>query len=140
MKSELSYVFDAIKKVRSELNNTIPLIGFSGAPFTLASYLIEGGGSKNFVKTKQFIYRETNSWNKLMENFSKSLSNYLVGQIEAGAQALEIFDSSVVCLSRSDYREYVFCAVTRVIIDVMRWFGCDDSYSALVRTISSVKT
>ena len=71
VKSELSYVFDAIKNVRSELNNTIPLIGFSGAPFTLASYLIEGGGSKNFVKTKQFMYRETNSWNKLMENFSK---------------------------------------------------------------------
>lgn len=105
--SELSYVFDAIGKVRSELKNTIPLIGFSGAPFTLASYLIEGGGSKNFVKTKRFMYREKNAWNRLMENFSKSLSNYLTGQIEAGAQALQIFDSWVGCLSRSDYREYV---------------------------------
>ncbi|MED5578554.1 MAG: uroporphyrinogen decarboxylase [Nitrospinota bacterium] len=105
--SELFYVFDAIKKVRSELDKTIPLIGFSGAPFTLASYLIEGGGSKNFLKTKRFMYKEKNAWDRLMENFVKPLSGYLSSQIDAGAQALQIFDSWVGCLSRSDYREYV---------------------------------
>jgi uroporphyrinogen decarboxylase len=104
---ELSFVFEAIRRTRQALPANIPLIGFCGAPFTLASYLIEGGGSKNYVHTKRLMYDDKGSWHALMSLISRALAKYLNAQIHAGAQAVQLFDSWVGCLSPEDYREYV---------------------------------
>jgi uroporphyrinogen decarboxylase len=85
----------------------LPLIGFSGAPFTLASYLIEGGGSKNYIHTKRLMYDDPGAWHAMMGVISRALANYLNAQIAAGAQAVQLFDSWVGCLSPADYRQYV---------------------------------
>jgi uroporphyrinogen decarboxylase len=103
----LNYVFDALKQTRRALPRNIPLIGFCGAPFTLASYLIEGGGSKNFVLTKSLMYSDTGAWNALLSKLSRALVQYLNAQIAAGADTVQIFDSWVGCLSPDDYRQYV---------------------------------
>jgi uroporphyrinogen decarboxylase len=111
----LGYVFDAIRRSRADLAASLPLIGFAGAPFTLASYLIEGGASKNFRHTKTLMYRDPGSWRALMERLAKSLAEYLNGQIAAGVQAVQLFDSWVGCLGPADYREYVL-PYTRMLI------------------------
>jgi uroporphyrinogen decarboxylase len=103
----LGFVFDAIKKTRQALPADIPLIGFSGAPFTLASYLIEGHGSRNYIHTKALMHNEPAAWHALMKKLSESLVHYLNAQIAAGAQAVQLFDSWVGCLSPNDYREFV---------------------------------
>jgi uroporphyrinogen decarboxylase len=104
---ELQYVADAVRVARRELAGRVPLIGFAGAPFTLASYAIEGGGSRNYVLTKQFMYREPDSWTRLMTKLAAVITGYVRRQIHAGAQAVQIFDSWVGCLSPEDYAEYV---------------------------------
>ena len=106
-REHLGYVLETVKLVRAGLPRDIPLIGFSGAPFTLASYMIEGGGSKNFVETKAFMYREPAAWHRLCAKLADNIGRYLVAQVDAGAQALQLFDSWVGHLSPSDYREYV---------------------------------
>ena len=105
--SSLSFVFDAIRLTRKSLKPDIPLIGFSGAPFTLASYMTEGGGSKNYVHTKSLMYGDPGAWHAMMSLIARGLSKYLRAQIDAGAQAVQLFDSWVGCLSPDDYREYV---------------------------------
>ena len=104
---ELEFVEQAIKQVRVALANKVPLIGFAGAPFTLASYAIEGGGSRNYIKTKQFMYGEPEWWHKLMDKLARIVTGYLRRQVRAGAQAVQLFDSWVGCLSPDDYAEYV---------------------------------
>ena len=104
---ELSYVADAIQIVCRELNGTVPVIGFSGAPFTLASYMIEGGSSRNFVHTKRMMYEQPELWQELMGKLVRVLSAFLQAQVAAGAGAVQIFDSWVGCLSPDDYRTYV---------------------------------
>ncbi|MHB8770408.1 MAG: uroporphyrinogen decarboxylase [Syntrophales bacterium] len=104
---EMAYLMDAIRMVRRELNGRVPLIGFSGAPFTLASYITEGGGSRNYVFTKSLMYREPDAWHLLMEKLTDMVIVYLGAQIEAGVQAVQVFDSWVGCLSPADYREFV---------------------------------
>src|SRR5919106_3373526 len=104
---ELKYVADAIRQARRALNGRVPLIGFAGAPFTLASYAIEGGGSRNYVETKEVMYREPDAWHRLMDKLARVVTGYLRQQIHAGAQAVQIFDSWVGCLSPGDYAEYV---------------------------------
>ena len=117
---DLSFLMDAIRIVRRELGNKIPLIGFSGAPFTLASYIIEGGHSKNYILTKGLMYQDRVAWNSLMEKISEVLIRYLNAQIHAGAQALQLFDSWVGCLSPIDYGEYVLPYSKKVIEGVER--------------------
>jgi uroporphyrinogen decarboxylase len=102
------YLFEAIRIVRRELNGEVPLIGFSGAPFTLASYLVEGGHSKDYVETKKIMYHNPTVWQKLMKKLTFTVLNYVNAQIGAGVQAVQIFDSWVGCLSPSDYRKFVF--------------------------------
>ncbi|MBV9210890.1 MAG: uroporphyrinogen decarboxylase [Acidobacteria bacterium] len=114
----LSFVFEAIKQTRRALKPDLPLIGFSGAPFTLASYMIEGGGSKNYVHAKRLMYEDSGAWHAMMELISRALSKYLNAQIEAGAQAVQLFDSWVGCLSPDDYREYVLPHTRTVIQNV----------------------
>ena len=101
------YVMDAIKLLRKELEGRVPLIGFSGAPFTLASYIIEGGGSKNYLEMKKMMYGAPEIWHALMAKISEVVVRYLKAQIKAGAQAVQIFDSWVGALSPVDYKEYV---------------------------------
>ena len=103
----LQYVMDAISLTRKMLAGRVPLIGFAGAPFTLASYAIEGGSSRNYIHTKQMMYREPETWHRLMDKFARVITGYLRRQIKAGAQAVQLFDSWVGCLSAGDYDEYV---------------------------------
>lgn len=103
----LQYVFDAVKLIRRDLPADIPLLGFAGAPFTLASYVIEGGGSRNYVDTKRLMYCDEGAWRTLMERLVRSLIRYINAQVAAGCQAIQIFDSWAGCLSPADYRRYV---------------------------------
>jgi len=104
---ELEYVAEAIRQIRRALNGRVPLIGFAGAPFTLASYAIEGGSSRNYLLTKRLMYCEPKAWHQLMDKFARVITGYLRRQIKAGAQAIQLFDSWVGCLSVGDYVEYV---------------------------------
>jgi uroporphyrinogen decarboxylase len=113
--NDLSYVFDAIKITRRALRPDIALIGFAGAPFTIASYMIEGGKSSNYAKTKTMMYLDKVAWHALMDRLTKVLSEYLNGQIAAGADAVQVFDSWVGCLSPDDYRHFVMPYVKRLI-------------------------
>jgi uroporphyrinogen decarboxylase len=112
---EIPYLMKAIQIVRRELEGKIPLIGFCGAPFTLASYIIEGGHSKNYILTKSMMYQDRPTWDALMEKISRVLIQYLNAQIRAGVQAVQVFDSWVGCLSPADYEEYVLPYSKKVI-------------------------
>ncbi len=103
----LDYVFQAVRSIRSALNPATPLIGFAGAPFTLACYAIEGGGSRHYEKAKAFMYRDPGAWDALMARLVEATAAYLNAQAEAGAQVLQIFDSWVGNLSPHDYRRFV---------------------------------
>ena len=106
--SDLGHVFEAIKLVRAELEGRdIPLIGFAGAPFTLAAYIIEGGPSRNFVETKKLMYGQPEAWHALMQKLTPVLIDYLQAQVDAGARALQLFDSWVGALNPQDYRRFV---------------------------------
>ncbi len=104
---ELGYIAETIAGVLAGLPPDIPLIGFAGAPFTLASYAIEGGGSRNFLHAKKLMYEHEASWNQLLSKLTRAVIGYVRLQIEAGVQAVQIFDSWVGALSRQDYRRYV---------------------------------
>ena len=114
----LEFVYEAIRQTRAALKPDIPLIGFCGAPFTLASYMTEGGGSKNYVHTKRLMYNDTGAWHAMMSLISRALAKYLNAQIAAGAQAVQLFDSWVGCLSPDDYREFVLPHTQSVIRNV----------------------
>ncbi len=117
---ELGYVGEAIQQARRALAGRVPLIGFAGAPFTLASYAIEGGGSRHYIQTKQFMYREPEAWHRLMDKLARVVTVYLRRQIRAGAQAVQLFDSWVGCLSPGDYAEYVLPHVQLVFEGLKR--------------------
>jgi len=106
--SRLDYVYRAIDIVRSKLPSRTALIGFAGAPFTVASYMIEGGHSRHFAATKLMMYEQPDTWDLLMRKISQVTTRYLLKQIEAGAQVVQLFDSWVGCLSRQDYLDFVF--------------------------------
>ncbi len=105
---ELGHVLETIRILRRELEGRVPLIGFGGAPFTLAAYAIEGGPSATYTRTKTFMYAHPRAWHRLCDRFATLIADYMRAQIEAGAQAIQIFDSWAGALSRSDYREFAF--------------------------------
>ena len=107
VRESLGHVLEAVRLVRRELDGHTPLIGFAGGPFTLASYLIEGGSSRNYAKTKQLMYGDPQTWHALMGKLARLAVDYLAAQDQAGAQAVQVFDSWIGCLSPDDYREYV---------------------------------
>ena len=111
----LSFVTETVRLTRQELPAEIPVIGFAGAPFTLASYMIEGGGSRNYMYTKMLMYRDTGAWKVLMTKLSRSIARYLNAQIAAGAQCVQLFDSWAGCLSVQDYMRYVYPYVKQII-------------------------
>ena len=112
----LAYFYDAIRRTRADLDPHLPLIGFAACPFTLASYLIEGGGSRNYLQTKGLMYRDPGAWRALMEHLARNLARYINGQIAAGVQAVQVFDTWVGCLGPADYREFAF-PYTRMMIE-----------------------
>ncbi|MDP7276509.1 MAG: uroporphyrinogen decarboxylase [Planctomycetaceae bacterium] len=112
---EMGFVFETVRRVRDELPADCPLIGFAGAPFTLASYAIEGGGSRNYEHTKSLMYGDTGAWEALMNRLVPTLVKYLTAQAEAGCQLVQIFDSWAGCLSPDDYRRYVLPHSRRLI-------------------------
>jgi uroporphyrinogen decarboxylase len=105
-REKLGHVLEAIRHVQRELAGRVPLIGFAGAPFTLASYAIEGGHSNNFARTKSLMYGHPEAWHRLCEKLAAIVADYLIAQIDAGVDAVQVFDSWVGALSPADYREF----------------------------------
>ncbi len=131
--SELGYVSEAIKLVVKHFGDRLPVIGFCGAPFTLASYMIEGGGSRNYIHTKKMMYSQAAAWNELMTKLVSVTAEYSAEQVRAGADTIQIFDSWVGCLSVEDYRRYVLPHVTDLVKRLQKtgvpiiYFGTDSS-------------
>ena len=139
------YAFNAVRQTRTALADRVPLIGFAGAPFTLASYAIEGGSSRDYSRTKQLMYAHPDCWHRLLAKFSQVVVEYLRVQIRGGAQAIQLFDSWAGCLNPSDYEEYVlphaqaiiqslkpegipliyFGTGTATLLSLIRKTGCD---------------
>ena len=115
----LDFVIETVRQTRKELNPRLPLIGFAGAPFTLASYMIEGGASRNYLLTKTLMYRDHGAWRSLMERIARAVSVYLNAQIAAGAQCVQLFDSWAGCLSPHDYRRFVLPHVKSIIASLV---------------------
>ena len=114
----LDYVLETVRMTRSGLPDDLPLLGFAGAPFTLASYAIEGGASRSYRQTKVFMYGDRGAWDALMGRLARAVAKYLNAQIAAGAQAVQLFDSWVGCLGPDDYRRYVL-PHTRAVIQAI---------------------
>jgi uroporphyrinogen decarboxylase len=110
----LGYVIEAVRLIRAALPLALPLIGFAGAPFTLACYAIEGGGSRHYEQAKAFMYRDPGAWNALMDRLTDATALYLNAQADAGAQALQVFDSWVGTLSPRDYARFVLPHMARL--------------------------
>lgn len=128
---DLGYVSEAVSLVCKHFGTRVPVIGFCGAPFTLASYMIEGGGSRNYVDTKKMMYSTPQTWDELMSKLVTVTSAYAAEQAAAGADAIQIFDSWVGCLSVEDYRQYVLPRTTELVKNLQRtgvpviYFGTD---------------
>ncbi|MBY7143055.1 uroporphyrinogen decarboxylase [Virgibacillus sp. NKC19-3] len=118
-RSDVPYVLDTIKLLTEEQLD-VPLIGFSGAPFTLASYMIEGGSSKDYRKTKAFMYRHTDAWFALMDKLADMTITYVEAQVEAGAKAIQVFDSWVGALNAADYRVFIKPVMTRIFSELQK--------------------
>ncbi|MCL5998078.1 MAG: uroporphyrinogen decarboxylase [Chloroflexi bacterium] len=114
----LAYVMETVRLVRRELADRIPLIGFAGAPFTLASYIIEGGSSRNYVKTKQMMYQAPSTWHALMGKLARVVADYLACQVASGAQVVQLFDSWAGALNHDDYTTYVLPHSRAVLRDL----------------------
>ena len=113
-RAALAPVLEAIGLIQHELAGRLPLIGFAGAPFTLASYAIEGGHSNNFARTKSLMYGHPDAWHRLCERFATIVAGYLAAQIDAGVDAVQLFDSWVGALSPADYREFAMPHTERI--------------------------
>jgi uroporphyrinogen decarboxylase len=130
---ELGYVAEAVDRVAKHFGERLPVIGFCGAPFTLASYMIEGGGSRNYIHTKRMMYNSTEDWNELLRKLVDVTAEYSCEQALAGADVIQVFDSWVGCLSVEDYRRYVFPHATQLIQRVRKtgvpviYFGTDSA-------------
>ena len=118
----LGHVLETIRLLRRALDGRVPLIGFGGAPFTLAAYAIEGGPSTTYTRTKAFMYAQPDAWHRLCGCFASMMADYLAAQVEAGVQALQIFDSWAGALGRTDYREFAMPHTAR-IFDGLRECG-----------------
>ena len=131
--ADLGYVSEAVKLVCKHFGDKLPVIGFCGAPFTLASYMIEGGGSRNYIFTKKMMYSAPAAWNELMKKLVAVTAEYSAEQVRAGADTIQIFDSWVGCLSVEDYRHYVLPHVTDLVRRLQKtgvpviYFGTDSA-------------
>lgn len=114
----LGYVLQSVRLIRKELDGKTPLIGFAGAPFTMASYLVEGGKSSDYRRTKNLMWTEPDAWALLMSKISEVVRRYLRAQVEAGAQAIQLFDSWAGALTQADYRDHVMPHVKMILSDI----------------------
>lgn len=117
---DLKYVLDEVALAKRELNNRVPLIGFAGSPWTLMTYMVEGGGSKNFSEIKKFVYNQPKAAHKLLDKIAKSVADYLSAKIEAGANAVQIFDTWGGILSPDDFEEFSLRYIEQVISQIQR--------------------
>jgi len=120
VEEDLPFVFETIKILRKELEHKVPLIGFSGAPFTLATYMIEGGTSKNFLNTKKMMFQSAPVFHYLIEKLTDTIISYLSAQIKAGAQAVQLFDTWAGMLAPMDYKKFVFPYVKKAISELKK--------------------
>lgn len=118
--SDLSYVTDAVALIRRELNGSVPLIGFSGSPWTLATYMIEGGGSRDFRIAKQFLYDCPEAMHQLLQKLADAVTDYLNAQIRAGAQAVQIFDTWGGILTTPAYREFSLAYMNKIVANLIK--------------------
>jgi uroporphyrinogen decarboxylase len=131
--ADLGYVSEAVALVAKHFGDRVPVIGFCGAPFTLASYMIEGGGSRNYVHAKKMMYNSPKEWDALMAKLVAVTTEYSAEQVRAGADVIQIFDSWVGCLSVEDYRRYVLPHVTGLVTQLQKtgapiiYFGTDSA-------------
>src|SRR5271170_122701 len=131
--ADLGYVAEAVRLVCQHFGSRLPVIGFCGAPFTLASYMIEGGGSRNYVHTKKMMYSSPETWDELLRKLVAVTSEYAAEQARAGADVIQIFDSWVGCLSVEDYRRYVLPRTTELVRALQKtgvpiiYFGTDSA-------------
>ena len=119
-RESLAFTFAAIRQIKGELGDRTPLIGFAGAPFTLASYAIEGGHSNNFALTKALMYGDPAAWHQLADKLATVVADYLVAQIDAGVDAIQVFDSWVGALNEADYREFAMPHTEKIFATVGR--------------------
>jgi len=119
-RKDLGYVMDAVSTIRRELNGRVPLIGFSGSPWTLATYMVEGGSSKDFRKSKAMLYDNPEAMHLLLDKLAQSVTAYLNGQILAGAQAVQIFDSWGGSLSAAAYQEFSLAYMRKIVSGLIR--------------------
>ena len=117
-REKLSYVLDAIRQIKPALADRVPLIGFAGAPFTLASYAIEGGHSNNFAYTKSLMYGYPAAWHRFCDLIAEIIGDYLVAQVEAGVDCVQVFDSWVGALNAADYREFILPHTAKIFARV----------------------
>jgi uroporphyrinogen decarboxylase len=117
--AELPYVMAAVKTIRKALDGRVPLIGFAGAPFTMATYAVEGGGSKSWIHTKSLMFSDPGAFHALLDKLARSCASYLAAQIAAGAQAVQLFDSWAGILAPPDFREFAL-RYTRQVIETLR--------------------
>jgi uroporphyrinogen decarboxylase len=143
--AEVAFVGSIINKLRRELQNEVPLIGFAGAPWTLASYMIEGGGSKSFAEIKSMAYREPRVLHALLEKLAATVSSYLLFQIESGAQVIQLFDTWAGELNRSDYEEFalpytqkIFDAIGIRVPRILYLNGCSAILESMARSGADV--
>ena len=131
--AELNYVAESVRKVVKHFGKKLPVIGFCGAPFTLASYMTEGGGSRNYVHTKRLMYTEPKAWDELMSKLVSVLAAYAAEQVRAGADVIQVFDSWVGCLSPEDFRQFVLPHATKLVKELQKtgvpviYFGTDSA-------------
>jgi uroporphyrinogen decarboxylase len=129
----LGYVAEAVSLVAKHFGRRVPVIGFCGAPFTLASYMIEGGGSRNYIHTKKMMYSSPQAWDELLGKLVKVAGEYAAQQVSAGADVIQIFDSWVGCLSVEDYRRYVLPQTKELVMRLQQsgapiiYFGTDSA-------------
>src|SRR5216110_274937 len=129
--ADLGYVAEAVRLVCKHFGSRLPVIGFGGAPCTLASYMIEGGSSRTYLNTKKMMYNQPQAWEELMSKLVSVLAEYATQQAGAGADALQVFDSWVGCLSVEDYRQYVLTRTTELVTNLKNsgapviYFGTD---------------
>ena len=131
--ADLGYVSEAVRIVSRHFGKNLPVIGFCGAPFTLASYMIEGGGSRNYIHTKKLMYSSPETWDELLRKLVATVSEYAAEQVRAGADVIQIFDSWVGCLAVEDYQRYVLPRTTELVKTLQKtgvpiiYFGTDSA-------------
>lgn len=131
--ADLGYVSEAVRIVSRHFGKNLPVIGFCGAPFTLASYMIEGGGSRNYIHTKKLMYSSPETWDELLRKLVATVSEYAEEQVRAGADVIQIFDSWVGCLAVEDYQRYVLPRTTELVKTLQKtgvpiiYFGTDSA-------------